>query len=195
MVTKSNEPKELTGRQLKAAVLVAEDALSNKRIAEECAISEQTLLNWKKLPLFMTVVREKTQALDDAVSQLRFAKRRNRIEALDAMAADYLQIIAERAAWYGENYPGTPGGKTGRIVMQEKIIGTGRNATQTVEHVLDKGLDDGLRNTLIHIAKERGEWSDGKRELTGPNGTPLLPIIEIEVFKQMQPPANDDDDV
>jgi hypothetical protein len=39
-----NDPKTgLTGRQLKAAVLCAEDALSDEKIAEACGVSRSSL--------------------------------------------------------------------------------------------------------------------------------------------------------
>lgn len=187
--------KQLTSKQRKAAMLVAEDAMTNARIAEECGVSEPTIYYWKRDPEFARVVREKVQQLDEAVSQLRFAKRRERIRALNEQAEDYLTIIQERADWFAQNDADVPGGRTGRIVRQERVIGTGKAATKTVEYVIDKGLEAQFDAVLVHLAKERGEWSDGRRELTGPNGTPLLPIVEIEVVKQMSPPIDDDDDV
>lgn len=177
-----------------AALLIAEDKLGDRRIAEELGISIGTLFNWKKKPELQELIRERQVELDEAVSRYRFAKRRERVEALNEMAEDYLIIREERANWYLQNAPDIPGGKTGRLVRSEKWIGQGKNAIQVVEHVLDKAADDAFRNTLIQIAKERGEWSD-KKEISGPNGSAMLAIVEIEVHKQMSPPADDDDDV
>lgn len=196
MPDKKPTEKPLSAKQLKAAALVGEDALTNERIATECGITLSTLYKWKTERPFQEAVRKKVQELDDAVSQLQFAKRRERIRALDQMAQDYVTLVEERAAWFTENEPDIPGGRTGRIVRQERVLGSGKSQVRTTEYVLDKALDQGLRDTFVHIAKERGEWSDGRRELTGPNGTPLLPIIEIEVHKQTSPPIieGDDDD-
>lgn len=193
-MTEQADPSTLTAKQLKAATLVAEDTLSNQRIAEECKVTRQTIDNWKKLPAFQNAVRQKTQELDDAVSQLRFAKRRERIRALNEQAEDYLTIVSERGSWFAANEPDVPGGRTGRIVRTERVIGVGKAAQVTVEYELDKGLESQFDSVLVQLAKERGEWSDGKRELTGPNGSPLLPIIEIEVHKAGRPPDDDDDD-
>lgn len=193
-MTEQADPSTLTAKQLKAATLVAEDTLSNQRIAEECKVTRQTIDNWKKLPAFQNAVRQKTQELDDAVSQLRFAKRRERIRALNEQAEDYLTIVSERGSWFAQHEPDVPGGRTGRIVRTERVIGVGKAAQVTVEYELDKGLESQFDSVLVQLAKERGEWSDGKRELTGPNGSPLLPIIEIEVHKAGRPPDDDDDD-
>lgn len=183
-------PKRLSVRQLKAAVLLGEDSLSIARIAEEVGVSDVTIYNWKKLPHFMDAVRAKVRELDEATSQLRFAKRRERIAALEQMAEDHLTIMRERAEWFAANDPEVPGGRTGRVIRQEKVIGIGKQQKQVTEYVEDKGLDQNFRETLIHIAKERGEWSE-KRELSGPNGLPLLPIIELRIE---EPPKTEEEE-
>lgn len=198
-----------TGQKLKAAQLLAEDTMSKTRIAEECGCALVTLKKWRNEPAFQDRVREIVQALDEEVSQLRFAKRRERIRALDEMANDLLTIRNERGAAFAEagtyvtdpvtgqtvfvpnpDIQAVPGGKTGRIIRQEKQIGAGRSAQSVIEYAYDSSVDKAFRDTLVHIAKERGEWSDGRREITGPNGTPLLPIREIVV----QVPAGFEDD-
>lgn len=184
----------LSAIQRKAAALVAEDTLNYERIAEECGVNVSSVYNWKKREDFMALVREHVQRLDEAVSQLRFAKRRERVRALNDQAQDYLQIVEERSRYYADEENGlqhVPGGKTGRIIRQVKIIGTGSNAQRIEEFVFDKALDSQFQSTLEHIAKERGEWSE-KRELSGPNGTPLLPIIEIRVTEPKKAVDNDD---
>lgn len=192
-MTERADPSTLTAKQLKAAGLVAEDTMPDIRIAEECKVSRTTLHNWKQLPAFQVAVREKVQELDDAVSQLRFAKRRERIRALNEQAQDYLTIVQERGQWFADNEPDVPGGRTGRIVRTERVIGVGKAAQVTVEYELDRGLESQFDSVLVQIAKERGEWSE-KRELTGAGGSPLLPIVEIEVRKASAPPDDDDDD-
>jgi Helix-turn-helix of insertion element transposase len=189
-----------TPQKIKAATLIAEDTMSKGRIAEECGTSEKTLVKWRNEPQFQNRVAEIIAELDEQVTQLRFAKKRERIRALDELAVDLLTIRNERGAAYAEagtwvsdpetgeqvfvpdpNMRGVPGGKTGRIIRQVKIAGTGKNTEKIIEHAYDSSVDKSFRETLVHIAKERGEWSDGRREFTGPNGTSLLPIIEIEV--------------
>lgn len=162
------------------------------RVAEEVGISPKTLYEWKLLPLFIDAVRRKVQELDAATSQLRFAKRRNRIEALEQMAEDHLTIMQERAAWFANNDPDVPGGRTGRIIKRIKVVGVGKNSTLVTEYEEDKGLDQNFRDTIKHIAQERGEWSD-KKEISGPNGLPMLTITEIRV-RQPEPRKDEDDE-
>lgn len=181
----------LSGKQLRAAWLSAEDALSNERIAEEVGVSRSTLQEWKKMPTFMSAVRDRVQELDESVSQLQFAKRRERIRALEEMAQDYITIRNERAEWFAKHAKRIPGGRTGRIVKQDKVIGTGKSAVKTTEYVVDRQTDEGFKATLKQIAQERGEWSE-KRELSGPNGLPLLPIVEVTVVQPDMTPRDDE---
>ncbi len=192
--TKMGRPSSYNAKKHEAAILLAEDKLGDRRIAEELGISLSTLSLWKLKPELQELIRVKQVELDDAVSRFKYAKRRERVEALNEMAEDYLIIRDERARWYLENEPDIPGGKTGRLVRTERWVGQGRNAIQVIEHVVDKAADDAFRATLIQIAKERGEWSD-KKEISGPGGSAMLAIVEIEVVKQMQPPSDDDDDI
>lgn len=185
-----------TGQRIKAAQLVAEDALSNERIAEEVGIHLSTFKAWKQVPEFESRVREIVQELDEAVSQLRFAKRRERIRALNEQAEDYVQIRKERSAYFAEKFPNVPGGRTGRLVHREEWVGTAKDGHMVDVFEVDGGTDKLFDSVLIQIAKERNEWTEGKRELTGPNGTPLLPIVEIEITHPVEGegPADDDDD-
>lgn len=190
MALNSHKPG-LSAKQLKAALLVGEDSMSVARIAEECGVSERIIHKWKLNPEFMDAVRQKVRELDEATSQFRFAKRRGRIAALEQMAEDHLTIMAERAAWFAENDPEVPGGRTGRIIKRIKVIGVGKNSTQVTEYEEDKGLDSNFRDTIKQIAQERGEWSD-KKEVSGPNGMPLLPIIELRI-REPEPVKDDPD--
>lgn len=190
---KDNRYPNLSGKQIKAAWLLAEDSMPDTRIAEECGIAPTTLYQWKKIPEFDQAKRDRIRQLDDAVSQLQFVKRRNRLDVLNDQLKDYLQIREERAKWYLDNDPEIPGGKTGRLTRTIKVIGVGKAAQRIEEHALDKALESQIQATLKHIAQERGEWTE-KREVTGADGAPLIPIVEIEVLKQASPPSGSDDD-
>lgn len=169
-----------TAQKRKAAILLAEDTLPKTRIAEEVGVTSTTLSNWRQVPEFEAAIQDKVKELDEAVTALRFVKRRERLEVLSNQASAYLQIIEERAAYFAQNEPEVPGGKSGHVTRREKTLGSGSKQTTTVEYEVDTGTDRQLNATLVQIAKERGEWSD-KKELTGPGGSALLPIVEIEV--------------
>lgn len=180
-------------QRVKAAALVAEDALTIPRIAEEVGIDADTLRRWKKIPDFDARVQEIVRGLDDAVSQLRFAKRRERVRSLNEQAEDYLTIKQERADYFTERFPDVPGGRTGRLVHREEWVGTARDGHLVDVFEVDGGTDKLFDSVLVQIAKERGEWSD-KRELSGPNGSSLLGIIEIEITHPPDDGGDDDDD-
>jgi len=163
-----------------AAQMIAANELPFDRIAEEMKVSRVTLDNWRSREDFQHKVAEYIQEIVQATSTLKFSDRNRRIDALNKMAMDYETIMRERAEWYTEKLPEVPGGRTGHLVHQIKVVGFGKNAQVVEEDTLDKALDEGFKDTLIHLAKERGEWSE-KREVTGANGAPLLPVSEIVV--------------
>lgn len=172
--------RPLNASQLIAAKMIASNEMTFGRIAEELKITEITLMNWRSRADFQQKVAEYAEGIVQATSTLKFSARNRRIEALNKLAEDYEIIMQERAAWYAEHLPEVPGGRTGHLVHQIKVVGVGKNAQVVEEDVLDKALDEGFKDTLVHIAKERGEWAE-KREVTGINGSPLLPISEIVV--------------
>jgi transposase-like protein len=185
---------EWTAQKLKAANLIAEDTMSKQRIAEEVGIGVALLKEWRDHPDFQRRVAEIVKELDEAVSQLRFAKRRGRIEALNDLAEDYVKIVKERAEYFTLNpVEDVPGLKTGRFSREEKSIGSGNLQKTVVVYTPDTALDKSFRDTLVQIARERGEWLD-KRELSGPDGSSLLGIIEIEVTHPAGEFRDDEDD-
>lgn len=186
----------LTTNQRLAARLIAENELTFERIAEEIGVSQLTLANWRTRDDFQQVVRDVGESIVQKTSTLKYADRNRRIGALNNLAESMEQIIRERAEWYTKNDENAPGGRSGLIVRTRRAIGNGKVVEIIEEDQLDRALVSEYKDTLIHIAKERGEWSD-KKELSGPGGAPLLPIKEIVI----NVPANyeeeddfDDDD-
>jgi len=184
---------QMRAKHYRAATLVAEDELTNERIAQECGIRMETLYEWRKEPLFQQAVREKIAELDAAVSKIRFAKKRDRIALLSQNVEKYLEVREQRAAYYAEHYDDVPGGKTGLLTPTERQLGPSAGSRVVVDHKTDTGLEKLISDTLVLIAKERGELTE-KRELSGPNGTALVPIIEIEVALPSGPPPDRDED-
>ena len=172
--------RPLNATQLLAAKMIAANEISFERIAEELKVTSITLKNWRSRADFQQKVVEYAEEIVQKTSTLKFSDKNRRIAALNKLAEDYETIMQERAAWYVENLPNVPGGRTGHLVHQVKVVGVGKNAQIVEEDVLDRALDEGFKDTLIHLAKERGEWAE-KREHTGANGAPLLPISEIVV--------------
>jgi transposase-like protein len=155
-VTES-KPFRWDERRTRAALLLAEDSLSNAGIANTVGVSEVTLWKWRQQPDFKARVTEHVQALDRAVSRYSIAKRRERIRILDEQMRDLLAVKEARAEKYVDE---CPGGGTGLLVKQVKIGGGGENVVVIDEYVIDGGLIAELRALQKQAAQELGQWSD-----------------------------------
>lgn len=188
---------QFTPAMARAAVLIAENRLNYTRVAEELGVSSLTLANWRTRDDVQAAIRDHVETLQHETSTLHYSDRNRRIAGLNTLAVNLDQVMSERGEWYNDLALASPdgklvpGGRTGLIVRQRRMIGTGPKAEIIEEDMIDRALISEYKDTLIQIAKERGEWSD-KRELSGPGGAPLLPIKEIIVNL---PADADEDDV
>lgn len=71
------------------------------------------------------------------------------------------RLMKARAEMYRE----VPGGDTGLIVRQVKVVGTGKNAREIDEYKYDAALMQEIRELERHAATELGQWSE-KQEVT-----------------------------
>ena len=150
-------PFPWTRARTEAAVLVAEDALSDEEIAARAGVSRRTLTTWKQHPAFRERVAEKVAELDAAVTRFTIAKRRERIRIRDEQLAKLLTVQKERADAYDGQ---APGGGTGTQVRQLKVIGTGDSQQVIEEWVTDTGMQSEMRSLMKEAAQELGQWSE-----------------------------------
>jgi len=128
----------LTGRQEKAARLVAEDDLTNEQIATECGVKRQTLDLWKKRPDFISRVFDHTESFKEAALTAGFADKRARLMLLNAMASDIAAMLQAH----------------GYVREEVKMAANGEHISYTV---FDQPAVAQLRGMLDDIAKELGE--------------------------------------
>ena len=180
--------KPMDAKRERAAVLVAEDDLSDEQIAESVGTTRRTLDRWKHTEPFMARVQEHRDAWRAAVMAEGIANRINRVNALNDRWRGMQQVIAERAA---DTSSGTyttaltedgkteriiaPGWSTGLLVRTEKQIGAGDRAVHVIEFAVDTGLLREMRAHEEQAAKELGQWLD-KHEHTGKDGAALFTI-------------------
>lgn len=165
----------LTKNHHKAALLLAEDELTDEEIAASCGVSRQTIANWKKDSGFAGLVGDQVGRLNAAMLRLPIAKKRERLKTLDKLHRKALGVIDAR----GDDMEGeTPGGETGLLVRQTKQIGSGRDAYKIEEYAVDVPLMREIRALEEQAAKELGQWVD-KREVTGEIRT--IEIREIRI--------------
>lgn len=158
-----------TAARARAAVLLAEDALTDAEIAARADVSDRQLRTWKRHPEFWARVQEHVAALEAATLRYRIARRRERVAALD----ERWQLMARVIAARGEAMTGeAPGSETGLLVRQVKVVGSGEHQRTVEEYAVDTGLLRELRGTEEQAAREVGQWAD-RHELSGTGGGPM----------------------
>lgn len=185
------KPFPWNAKSIKAAVLVAEDDMNDERIAEAVGTSHYTLGKWKSHPEFKERVALNLEALERAMLRLPIAKKRKRVQQLDDMNRRLMLLVEDREAAYAEDKD-VIGGRTGLVVKQTRLLGTGKDARIVEEFAFDRPVVMELRATQEQAAKELGQWVD-KGEITGANGSPLI-ITEIVIDRSNAAPESDEDE-
>lgn len=126
----------------RAALLLAEDELTDDEIASELGVNRATLWRWKQHPEFAAQVAAHVAELGDAAARYAIARKRRRVKALDDRWRRLHQVIAER----GAAMRGVPGGSTGLLVRRVKSVGTGPQQQIVEEYEVD--------GTLLREARE-----------------------------------------
>lgn len=179
-------PFRWTGERERAAVLVAEDELSDRQIAESLNIHHKTLAAWKRHPDFRAQVAHHAEDIARAMLRLTIAKKHKRVKVLDDLHSKLLTVIDERADEYanrardetaealarramrsvfGGDDEIPAGAGTGLILKQYKQIGAGRNAQLITEYAVDVRTIGEIRALHEQAAKELGQWVE-KSETT-----------------------------
>ena len=141
-----------------AALLVAEDELTDAEIGAKVSISERQLFNWKAHPDFQARVKELARAAGEAMLRQAIAKRQRRVRALNDRWDALKQVVAERGT--DPKMANVPGGKTGLLVHNVKGVGSGE-AFQVVDlYEVDTGLLKELREHEKQAAQELGQWAE-----------------------------------
>ena len=156
-----SEPKagfRWTSQKHEAALLLAENDLSDREIATKVGISRTSLHKWKQDPEFAAQVGDHIGQIQAAMLRHAIAKKHKRLKVLDELHDKLRQVIDERAADYAETRDAPAGGGTGLIVRQLKQIGSGRDAQVVEEFGVDTGTVREIRALHEQAAKELGQW-------------------------------------
>jgi hypothetical protein len=144
--------------RIKAAVLVAEDHLTDEEIAAEVGISKRQLEYWKAHPDFMARVDGHIKAADAEISRKGIARQMRRVQAQDDRWRRMRAVIDARGD--DPDLAAAPGGDTGLLVRQQKALGGGDNFQVVEEFAVDTGLLRELRELEKQAAQELGQWTD-----------------------------------
>lgn len=146
----------LTGPQLRAAVLSAEDELTDEQIAAACNVSRRTLARWRELPEFAAEVEAQKAAILAKALRLPVARKAHRLKVLNELHDKALAVIAARA----DEGLDAAGSDTGLIVRDVKAVGAGRDAEIVDVFAVDVALMREIRGIQEQAAKETGDWTD-----------------------------------
>lgn len=176
--------KTLTAPQRKAAVLVAEDELTDEQIAADVGVSTRTLYYWKGLPAFQAAAADHRQRIAASISRHWIAKRVKRVQRLQDLAEKAIAVIEQRAA--DPRMAEAPGGNTGLMTHTVKVVGYGETSEAVDVFTVDTALMAEIRNTMKQAAQEVGQWSE-KHEVTK-DSEELTQVLFVLPVKGSQPP-------
>jgi hypothetical protein len=161
-------------KKARAALLVAEDRLTNERIAAAVGVSRRTLDRWKTEPAFMARVEEHIAAAEKAARSCGIARKMARVTTLNEVLQDLLRVKAERGA--DRAMQGVPGGQTGLVVKSVKQVGSGPSAQLIAEFELDPIWLREVRELGQQAARELGQWPGGA-EADSPAPVALAQVV------------------
>lgn len=103
-----------------AALLVAEDQLTDVEIAETCGVSDRQLRNWKASESFRALVEGHLSEYRERIRGKGIAVLERRVEALNDRWKLLEQVRRERAA--DASMQTVPGGSTGLLIRRGKLV-------------------------------------------------------------------------
>ena len=167
-------PKKIPRRQetqARAAILVAEDELSDTEIARLCGVTRRTLMRWKKQSAIQQKIGERLTLSKQKSERQMIVERQTRIADMEVMLQTMDNIIRERA-----NSPemrGVPGGSTG--LMRRRKGSFRKSHGPLCDYELDTGLMREWRRQLVAVAKALGQWKRPKYRPIACSTSTILP--------------------
>lgn len=144
-----------------AAILLAEDELSDDAIVAAVGVGRTTFYEWKRDPDFTAAVEMHQSTIIASALKLPIAKKHQRVKQLNDLNDRYHQVIRDRAERHAIELlddGDTPSeAATGLLVKQMKIAANGKTVT---EWVFDKALDSAIKETHKQAAQELGQWEE-----------------------------------
>lgn len=150
--------------RLEAAQLLAEDELTDDEIAQKISVDRKTLYNWRQHPDFTARIKGLVDELGNASRRYAIAHRNRRVRWLNDRVERMHSVIRDRAA--DPTMADVPGGPSGLMVRQVKVVGGGDQARVVEEYYVDTALLKELREHEKQAAQELGQWVE-KKEVDG----------------------------
>jgi transcriptional regulator with XRE-family HTH domain len=173
----------LTPVQIQAAVLVAQDKLSNEKIAEKCGISKRTLQLWKQDKAFSSEVKKHRDAWSAKVLSRGIADAAQCVDLCESLQLKLRLLMQARA-----NDPLTkdlPGGDTGLLVITEFEQVWDKKQQKYVpapkKYKFDRAVLAEIREMQQHVARLTGKWQE-KLEITSVERTEIFMGWDLRAF-------------
>lgn len=153
------------GKRPRAIELVAADVLTDQEIARELGIGKTTLERWKLNAEFAEAVFEARKQAAEELRKKGIALKQNRIDGYVTRWNLLEQIRVERGKQYEEDFPDAPGGSTGLILRDIKLVKVVKENDRPDYQEYDVfGEDTAMlsefRNLEKQTAQELGEWTE-----------------------------------
>lgn len=166
-----------TEQKARAAVLLAEDELTDEEIAAEVKVARQSVARWKQHPEFQSRIAQHVHDAEQRILTRGIARRVRRVQALQDRWDRLQRVIEQRAA--DPRMADIPGGTTGLLVIEDaelRMVKDGETEKPVLiptEVAVDTGLLKELREHEKQAAVELGQWTE-KREHSIPNIDELI---------------------
>jgi hypothetical protein len=144
----------------RAAILAAEDELSDTEIAQRCRITRRTLIRWKKQPAIRQKINEHLRLIQLHSEVGMISERQNRVLHLDMRFQDLQGIIRTRGS--SPEMRGVAGGSTGLIRRSIVAFSHRHGRVAVYNYRVDTALLREQRRILKAAAKAVGQWQTPK---------------------------------
>jgi hypothetical protein len=179
----ANREWKWTRKRIEAAGLLAEDELSDEKVAATIGVSRSTIALWKLNPFFTKRVQGLVVAWERKVMSSGIANKARRVNVLNHLHGLQMEIVEKRslaatlAAAAG--LPTAPGETTGLVVRQRRLLrGANREALVAEKAEFDHAISREIRATLDHAAKETGQLVE-RHDVSGGQGRSITTSIEL----------------
>ncbi len=185
---KWNKPRE------RAAQLVADDRLTDVRIAAKAGVSERSLERWKLVPEFAARIQEHVTKFRERITNEGLAQKENRVALIRSRLDDLNGIINSRGKL--PEHQTAPGKTVTQKGLQTRELKSVRVTIPSTDpelgdremlelfeqYAIDTATLSEERALLVHLATEMGDWKH-KMEHAGPDGGPIKREITIRFVK------------
>ena len=195
------QPKSLTPKQRQAAILLAEDELTDQAIADQLGVTKRTIATWKTIPEIKDQIASYVDELEDLALSRSFARKSRRLARYEKRLDAIDTLITERGAEMADE---VPGGGTGLLLRIPKTVKhtyepdpEDPDGKEIVVHIETNEYREATqllkeeREILKQYAIETGQFAE-RREHTGANGTPIqISAIEVVLDEVVGDPEGD----